>query len=178
MTLVGQEKDMSSLSDFRHAKDEFMGRDHQSPLTQEQRVSFAGLSYYDDNRDLRLELDVRGDAMREPVEMQTSTGDVASFSRWGTVEFDVDGETARLTVYKEADGDEFFLPFADATSGSDTYGAGRYLDVQELKGGKLLVDFNYAYSPYCAYNERWSCPLTPSENRMRVPIRAGEKSFK
>lgn len=110
--------------------------------------------------------------------MQTSTGDVASFRRWGTVEFDVDGETARLTVYKDADGDEFFLPFADATSGSDTYGAGRYLDVQELEDGKLLVDFNYAYSPYCAYNERWSCPLTPSENRMRVPIRAGEKSFK
>ena len=169
---------MTSLSDFRHAKDEFMARDHQSPLTEEQKASFTRLDYYDENRGLRLELDLREDATREAVEMQTSTGDLASFSRWGTVAFEVDGEAAQLTVYKDTDGGEFFLPFADATSGSDTYGAGRYLDVQQLKSGKLLVDFNYAYSPYCAYNERWSCPLTPLENRMRVPIRAGEKSFK
>ena len=110
--------------------------------------------------------------------MQTSTGDVASYRRLGTVSFEVDGEAAQLTVYKDAEGDDLFLPFADATSGSETYGAGRYLDVQPLRDGRFLLDFNYAYNPYCAYNERWSCPLTPFENRVRVPIRTGEKSFK
>jgi uncharacterized protein (DUF1684 family) len=71
----------------------------------------------------------------------------------------------------------FFLPFADSMAGSETYPAGRYLEVEELPGGNFLVDFNQAYNPYCAYNEQWSCPLTPAENRLKVPIRAGEKIF-
>ncbi len=72
----------------------------------------------------------------------------------------------------------YFLPFADSTSGEETYGAGRYLEIETLPDGTSLVDFNYAYNPYCAYNEKWSCPLTPSENRLKVPIESGEKNFK
>ena len=70
------------------------------------------------------------------------------------------------------------MPVGDATSGNDTCGAGRYLDVEELPDGKLVVDFNYAYNPYCAYNDSWSCPLTPPENRLTVALRAGEQTFK
>ena len=103
---------------------------------------------------------------------------MAPFVRWGKISFKVEDQPTQLTVYKDADSDEFFLPFADATSGSETYGAGRYLEVEELPDGRLLVEFNYAYNPYCAYNESWSCPLTPLENRIQVSIRAGEKSFK
>ena len=110
--------------------------------------------------------------------MQTSTGDVAQYVRLGRVSFSADGEAASLTVFGDAHGHELFLPFADATSGEETYGAGRYLDVQRQHGGRLLVDFNYAYNPYCAYNEAWSCPLTPFENRIGAPIRAGERNFK
>ena len=109
--------------------------------------------------------------------MQTSTEDVASFLRWGKVSFEVDGEAVQVTVYKDPDAGDFFLPFADATSGDETYGAGRYLDIATLPDGRVLVDFDYAYNPYCAYNDRWSCPLTPPENRVRVAIRAGEKNF-
>lgn len=83
-----------------------------------------------------------------------------------------------MTVFGDDHGHEMFLPFADATSGEGTYAAGRYLDVQRAHGGSLLVDFNHAYNPYCAYNESWSCPLTPFENRLTVPVRAGEKDFK
>ena len=169
---------MTSLSEFHHAKDQFIARDHHSPLTDEQKTAFTGLRYYDENPDLRLELDLKEYETKEVVEMQTSTGDVASYSRWGTLSFEVEGEPAQLTVYKDLDGGELFLPFADATSGDETYGAGRYLDVQPLPCNKVLADFNYAYNPYCAYNEQWSCPLTPLENRIKVPIRAGEKSFK
>ncbi|HLE52058.1 MAG TPA: DUF1684 domain-containing protein, partial [Anaerolineales bacterium] len=80
-----------------------------------------------------------------------------------------------LTVYRDPHG--YFLPFADALAGSETYGAGRYLEPEPAGKGKLLVDFNYAYNPYCAYNDQYSCPLTPWENRLKVPIRAGEKVF-
>ena len=76
------------------------------------------------------------------------------------------------------DSGELFLPFADATSGVETYGAGRYLEPEALPDGRMSVDFNYAYNPYCAYNERWSCPITPAENRIDVPIRGGERIFR
>ena len=169
---------MSELSEFRQGKDHFMGHEHNSPLTHEQAQSFRGLSYYDEAPALRFELDLERYEVEEVIEMQTSTGDAASYLRWGKVSFDVDGETAQLTVYKDTDGDGYFLPFADGTSGDETYGAGRYLDLHERADGRLQVDFNYAFNPYCAYNKSWSCPLTPFENRLRVPIRAGEKSFK
>ena len=169
---------MSELTDFRQSKDQFMGRDHHSPLTEEQARDFHGLNYYDENPDLSLVLDVEQYDTQEVVEMQTSTGDVTTFVRWGKVSFEVDSQPAELTVYRDTDGGEFFLPFADATSGDETYGAGRYLDLQSLPSGSVLVDFNFAYNPYCAYNERWGCPLTPPDNRLRVPIRAGEKNFK
>ena len=71
-----------------------------------------------------------------------------------------------------------FLPFTDATSGEETYGAGRYVEIDILEDGRVAIDFNMAYNPYCAYNEDWSCPLTPFENRLQVPIQAGEKKFK
>ena len=80
-----------------------------------------------------------------------------------------------LTVF--ASGYGFFLPFVDNLAGSETYPAGRYLEPEPLPDGKYLIDFNQAYNPYCAYNEHWSCPLTPFENRLKVPIRAGEKIF-
>jgi uncharacterized protein len=105
--------------------------------------------------------------------MQTSTGSVQSYTRYGTFKFNVDGQEAELTLFSDPHG--FFLPFADALAGKATYGAGRYLEPNQLPNGRLLVGFNYAYNPYCADNELFSCLLTPIENRLKVPIRAGEK---
>lgn len=169
---------MSQLTEFRHMKDEMFAKDHQSPLLPEQQREFKGLVYYDENPDLVFTLDVDEFDQHEVVEMQTSTGDVARYARWGRIKFEVDAEPAELTLYKDPDHGEIFLPFVDATSGPETYGAGRYLEVEEVSNLRVAVNFNYAYSPYCAYNEMWSCPLTPFENRLNVPIRAGEKSFK
>lgn len=169
---------MSELTEFRKSKDHFIGHDLHSPLTEEQKQSFRGLKYYDENSALNLVIAPEKFDNQDVIEMQTSTGDVAPFVRWGKISFEVENQPAQLTVYKDTDSGEFFLPFTDATSGSETYGAGRYLEVEALPDGQLLVEFNYAYNPYCAYNESWSCPLTPLENRIQVPIRAGEKSFK
>ena len=169
---------MSELTEFRRAKDHFQSHDHHSPLTEEQKRTFHGLSYYDENPGFRFLLDLERYPAAEVVEMETSTGDLASFQRWDKVSFEVDGEVAQLTLYKDTDGDDFFLPFADATSGNETYGASRYLDVESLPDGRLRVDFNYSYNPSCAYNANWRCPLTPPENRIKVSIRAGELNFK
>lgn len=164
---------MSELTEFRAAKDEFFATDHNSPLTGEQRQAFSGLTYFPENPDLRLELDIEEFPQKETIEMQTSTGDVQQHTRFGKIHFEVDGQRVELTLYKDAHG--FFLPFVDDQAGEETYGAGRYLEPQELKDGKVLVDFNYAYNPYCAYNDLYSCPLTPWENRLQVSIRAGEQ---
>jgi uncharacterized protein len=104
---------------------------------------------------------------------ETSRGSVQSYLRYGTFKFSVDGPEAELTLFSDPHG--FFLPVADALPGKATSGAGRYLEPKQLPHGKLLVDFNYAYNPYCAYNALFSCPLTPIENRLKVPIPAGEK---
>ena len=168
---------MSRLQTFRRRKDEFFEHDPHSPLLPEQKETFKGLIYYPENPDLRFELAIEPHPDQPQVRMQTSTGDIADYVKWGRIRFEVDGEEAELTVYASPGGGGFFLPFTDATSGNETYGAGRYLEIEPLPDGRFLVDFNMAYNPYCAYNELWSCPIPPMENRLKVPIRAGEKTF-
>ena len=166
---------MNELEEFRAQKDEFFGVSPQSPLTPEQRKDFKGLSYFPENPALRLQVKVDEFPAKEQIAMQTSTGDVQMYERFGRFHFSVDGQEAELTIYESEGG--FFLPFVDSLAGKETYPAGRYLEPEPLPGGRFLVDFNLAYNPYCAYNERWSCPITPAENRLKAPIRAGEKLF-
>ena len=166
---------MSDLDHFRAHKDQVFAAHPQSPLTPEQKELFTGLNYFPENTALRLDVIVEPSPVQTPIEMQTSTGSTQTYIRFGRFTFTVDGKEAALTVYR--DGHSFFLPFADALAGSETYPAGRYLEPEETTDGTLLVDFNLAYNPYCAYNEQWSCPITPPENRLRVPIRAGERLF-
>lgn len=171
---------MSELDDFRAEKDAFFREHPQSPLTPEQRASFEGLAYFPESGDLvvRAELVTEGVDLEEIVVMQTTTGGQQTYRRAGVVRFDVDGAPAQVTLYASPDMHELFLPFRDATSGKETYGAGRYLEVEppDLRH-HVVVDFNYAYSPNCAYNPEWSCPIPPGENWLAVPIRAGEKTF-
>ena len=170
---------MSELNDFRKAKDQFFAQDPHSPLLPEQRRHFHGLEYFPVHPDLRfiLNIDEFDEADKEVVDIITSTGDSRPHIRWGSLTFAVDGEPATLTVYKGVEEDEFFLPFADSTSGKESYGAGRYLDLIPSGPNSFLFDFNYAYNPYCAYNPNWSCPIPPADNRLKLPIRAGEKKF-
>jgi len=166
---------MSELDDFRAEKDEFFGHHRQSPLTAEQKRGFTGLRYFPENDELRLEVKVDLSPDGEPFPMQTTTGDVQMYVRHGKFQFQAEGQTAELTLYRGEHG--YFLPFADSLAGTETYPAGRYLEPEELPGNRFFVDFNLAYNPYCAYNDKWSCPITPAENRLKVPVRAGEKVF-
>ena len=166
---------MSELADFRQEKDNFFRQSPQSPLTPQQRAEFTGLRYFPENPELELEVLVTPFAEQDAIQMQTTTGDVQSYQRYGRFEVEVDGQTAELTLYHNQHG--YFLPFVDSLRGQETYGAGRYIEPEPLGDDRFRVDFNLAYNPYCAYNESWSCPITPAENRIQVPIRAGEKVF-
>ncbi len=171
---------MTLLEDFRKQKDEFFKNDHQSPLTAQEKRDFHGLNYYPENPSLQLELPLEKLGAITPVTLQTSTGDVREYLCAGLIRFNVGDDEAVLQVYLD-DYDGYFLPFIDATAPDETYGAGRYIEPHDLSGGVgdpvLLVDFNLAYNPYCAYNELWSCPIPPRENRLKVRIEAGEKKF-
>ena len=166
---------MTELEAFRAEKDDFFAKHPQSPLDRGQKKSFQGLKYFPENAGLRLEVQVEEFPDKEEFEMQTSTGGVQVYARFGRFKFPLDGQEVELTIYRSEQG--YFMPFVDSLAGSETYPAGRYLDPEPLPGGRFLVDFNLAYNPYCAYNEMWSCPITPAENRLKAAIRAGEKIF-
>jgi uncharacterized protein len=168
---------MTELEEFRAQKDAFFKTHPQSPLTAEQQANFTGLRYFPENPELRLVLPIEPFVEPDTVLMQTSAGDARAYIRYGRLHFTVDGQDVALTLYSDVDSGAFFLPFVDALRGRETYGAGRYLDPEPLGDGQFLIDFNKAYNPYCAYNDEWSCPLTPVENWLRVPVRAGEKLF-
>jgi uncharacterized protein (DUF1684 family) len=166
---------MNDLERFRNHKDNFFRTDPHSPLTTEQKRNFDGLNYFPENPDLDLIVEVERFDKGDVVQIQTNTDDVQTYQRYGRFSFTLEGEETALTIYYNEFG--FFLPFTDSLAGEETYGAGRYLEPEELPDSRFRVDFNLAYNPYCAYNPNWTCPLTPFENRLKVPIRAGEKVF-
>jgi uncharacterized protein len=157
-------------------------REHpQSPIPSGQRAGYSGPHVYDYDAAWCLTGSV------EPVapirlEIATSNVETMAFSRFGVARFAHEGADLALELYwLEGYGGGLFLPFADATSGQQTYGAGRYL-LDTVKGadlgqkdGRLVMDFNFAYQPSCAYDPRWTCPLAPPANRLAVPVRAGER---
>jgi uncharacterized protein (DUF1684 family) len=166
----------TELESFRAAKDNFYRRDHRAALTAEQQRDFKGLSYFPQNDSLVIKAGIDRNVQPGIVHMETTKGEQQEYRRFGVVHFEVEGWAAQVTLYASDHSHNLFLPFRDATSGKETYGAGRYLDLH-THGDEVLIDFNYAYNPNCAYNPDWSCPLPPAENWLEVPIRAGEKAF-
>ena len=168
-------RDLVDVAELRSAKDDFFRRAHDSPLTVEQRASFAGLRYFPEDAAYRFAVTVDTASAGGTDEVEMSDGSTNTMRRAGAVRFEIAGERAELVAYEQ--GEELFIPFRDGTSGQETYGAGRYVEAEPLGGGSFALDFNRAYNPYCAYNEHWRCPLPPRENWLHVPIRAGELSF-
>ena len=170
---------VTEVEAFRADKDAWF-RTAQSPLSHEQRHAFTGLPYFPVEPALRFEeLALAPYAGTEPSAFQipTSDGQLRPAHRAGTFEFELEGAPRRLTAYvlDGGDPDSLFVPFLDATSGHETYGAGRYLDLEAEADGSYALDFNLAYHPYCVYAPTYSCPLTPAENRLPMRIEAGER---
>jgi uncharacterized protein (DUF1684 family) len=165
---------------FRAEKDEFYKRQATSPIPEAERDAFAGLPYYPVDPALRFEdLVLEPYVGDEPSDFQipTSDGRLRPAHRAGILGFEIEGRPLRLTAYTFDGSDEesIFVPFLDATSGTETYGAGRYMDLDLEEDGTYSIDFNLAYHPSCVYDPRYSCPLTPAENRLPVRIEAGER---
>ena len=170
----------ATLEADRARKDAWFKRSPSSPIPHEARHTFAGLPYFPPDPALRFEgLTLEPYAGTEPSAFQipTSDGQLRPAHRAGTFSFELSGAPRRLTAYVLDGGqdDSLFVPFLDATSGHETYGAGRYLDLDAEPDGTYVLDLNLAYHPYCVYAETYSCPLTPAENRLPVRIEAGER---
>jgi uncharacterized protein (DUF1684 family) len=171
----------SSWRRWRETRDELFRAHPQTPLAPERRDSFDGVPYYDYDPSLRV-LGVVEAAERVQREIATSGEHPYSFTRFARTRFELLGEEHALDLYwLDGYGGGLYLCFADATSGSETYGAGRYL-LDTVKGsdlgernGNLVLDFNFSYNPSCSYDPRWVCPLAPPGNRLPVPVRGGEK---
>jgi hypothetical protein len=171
------------LVSFRARKDRLFGEHPSSPIPPGRRRDFRGLAYWRHDPSLAFRVALERDPAAPPLDLPRSgPGEPMPFARIGWVRFTSDGTRCRLAVYWLNEyGGGLFVPFRDATSGRETYGGGRYLwdsakgaDLGS-DGDELTLDFNYAYHPSCVYDPRWSCPLSPEENRLAVPIPAGER---
>lgn len=192
--LSAGEQEPGPLARFRAGKDELFARHPQTPFGPEELPTFTGLRYFPYDAALRVEATLTPLAEEATDDLPASGPHAMRFRRAGRLDFALAGAPASVLVYWiDVYGGGLFLPFRDATSGDETYGGGRYLfdtvkgsdflrlDSQEepmgYEGGRVLLDFNYAYNPSCAYDSRWVCPLAPNENRLPTPIRAGERAY-
>jgi uncharacterized protein (DUF1684 family) len=165
----------------REEKDRFMRTSDESPFGNPPK-DYEGLKYYPPDPRYRIIADLVPIESKKTVTLATNDGKEQRYIEYAYAEFDLDGYHHSLLILEVADMGPFrgklFFAFGDETSANETYGAGRYLDLEKTPGSKTItLDFNKAYNPYCAYNDKYSCPLPPRENLLSIPIRAGEKSY-
>ena len=166
----------------REEKEQFFASHWQSPIPPQDRARFEGLDYYPPNPDYRFELELHEHDEKKIVRMAYTKGNEQDFTRWGEFRVKIGDEECVLQAYaSDPEEEQLFIPFRDATSGLETYGAGRYLDLDagrdHTADGTWILDFNRAYNPWCVYSEDYTCPFVPPENWLKVPVYAGEKIY-
>lgn len=177
-TIVGEtEWQKKQNADFKDAT--------KSPLKDKDRKTFKGLDFYkfDSTYVVKAKLTRTPDA--KPFKMKTTTERRPDYVQYGVVTFTLKGQEYQLNIYQnlglldtEGYEDYLFLPFLDDTNGNGSYAGGRYTEARIPEGDTIIIDFNTAYNPYCAYNEKYSCPIVPRENYLATEIKAGVKAFK
>ena len=167
---------------WREVRHEMLTSHPQSPLPEDRRATFPGPDYFDYDVDARILADVH-EAEPEHFDVQGSAGESFGFTRFATARFELRDRDLTLGLYwMDGYAGGVFLSFRDGTSGTASYGAGRYLfDTVKgadlgSEGDRLVLDFNFAYNPSCAYDPTWACPLAPPDNRLPVPVEAGERT--
>jgi len=167
-----------SISAWRAEKDRFMQQSPDSPIPPEQRASFPPLSYFPIEPEYRVPASLTVDRSNEVIEIPTSRGERRPHNRVGKLSFTLKGRLLTLTAFVEVgqqDTNHLFVPFGDLTNGTESYPGGRYLELDRTPTGIYDLDFNRAYHPFCYYNPKYDCPYPPRENRLPIPIRAGER---
>ncbi|WP_040250876.1 DUF1684 domain-containing protein [Psychroserpens mesophilus] len=156
-----------------------------SPLKDKDRRHFEGLDFFKFDSTYIVKANLKRTPDTEWFDMKTTTSRVSPERIYGILTFELKGQTYSLNVYQGKDimkregfEDYLFLPFLDDTNGEESYGGGRYIDLRIPEGDTIEIDFNKAYNPYCAYNEKYSCPIVPRVNYLALSVRAGVKAFK
>jgi len=178
----------SDLKVFREGRDKEFRNKEESPLKDEDFSIFKGLDYFPVNKKFQVNADFTQTTDERYFQLPTSSGKTKKYKKFGVLKFRLNGKNYSLNAY-QADAevlakypeykDLLFIPFKDATNGKATYGGGRYIDIKTPSGAKVILDFNLAYNPSCAYgSDRYSCPIPPKENFLQVEINAGEKSYR
>jgi uncharacterized protein (DUF1684 family) len=166
----------------REQKDKLFKMHPQSPVSLEQQRKFKGLDYYYPDSDYRIECQSHEHKKKGILKIEDTQGSERVFFKRGEFKFKINGTNCQLQSYKNSpEEDRLFVPFRDTTSGKETYGAGRYLDLEpqthQIPGGKWMLDFNQASNPWCADNKEYACPFVSLENWLKVEIQAGEKTY-
>ena len=169
---------LDEIAGWRATKDQFMRQSGDSPIPPERRASFPPLSYFPIEPEYRVPAALTVNRSGAVVEIPTSTGQRRPHQRVGTLSFTLKGQRLTLTAFVEVGQEDMrrlFVPFGDLTNGTETYPGGRYLELERTATGIYDLDFNRAYHPFCYYNPKYDCPYPPRENRLALPIRAGER---
>ena len=172
-------ENLKTVYEWQKNKNAYFQDPNTSPLRPKEKKKFNGLDFFTPDSKYQVNAFFRESVTKDTIQMKTNTGSVTSEIRYGNLFFELNNRQCVLPVYREvgAEDDYVFLPFTDLTNGDLTYGGGRYLDFTFPLKETVLIDFNKAYNPYCAYNPKYSCPLVPSVNHLDIAIIAGEKSF-
>ena len=165
---------LSSLQNIRKEKDAYLKTDKDSPI--ENKADFKGLKYFEVNTDFKVTAKLDILKTEQKINIAMSGGETEEYRAFANVTFELEGQKCALKIFQAEDG-SLFLPFKDLTNNKDTYGSGRYLDldIRMIKDGQIEIDFNRCYHPYCAYNHTYTCPVPPAENSVNVLVKAGEK---
>lgn len=168
----------SEVLNERSEKDDWMVNDDESPLPSWDREHFDGLTYYPVDETYRVMSRIERLPVGQYYRLKMTDGTEEQYQKYGYAVFDLLGKEHRLLLLKNPrERTTLFLAFGDLTNGKGSYGGGRYLDLENNNTGRLELDFNKAYSPYCAYSGQFVCPVPPPENQMDIPIPAGEKTY-
>ena len=176
---------IADIKAFQQAlNEEYKNRD-ESPLNQKDFNSFTSHDFFPIDLKYHVVATFVRTPNQKPFEMLTTANRTKTYEKYGEVYFELDSSVVVLNIYQshtlretEEYKDYLFLPFKDPTNGNETYGGGRYIDLRIPENDKMVIDFNKAYNPYCAYNTGYACPLVPKENHLDIPIYAGVKDFK
>ena len=174
-----------SFTPFQKEMNEFFKDASISPLKEKDLKNFKGLDFFAFDSSYVVNAALTRTPEEKSFKMKTTTDRLPEYIKHGIVTFDLFDKSYILNIYRNLDiidrdgyEDYLFLPFLDDTNGDESYGGGRYIDLDVTEDDSLVIDFNSAYNPYCTYNEKYSCPIVPRENYLSIKIKAGVKNFK
>lgn len=177
----GDEAYKTTITEHRQDRQTFFKRGSESPLSTVDKKKFKDLNYYPPNPDYRVNARLTPFQNQTILKIPTSDNKEKTYRKFAFAEFELEDKLHKVLLLKPTDSEnpnEVFLAFTDSTSGEETYGGGRYLDLEVSSNSRIIIDFNKAYNPFCVFSDKYSCPFPPKENHIKVAVKAGEKDYK